>query len=183
MKKVLYLEQGEKYSDKQERYFMVPNWLLDEGEYIELDIYERMALIYIIRLVNKKDNSQRKGDLFFLSSEQLAKIGKFSNSKAKQVLKKLQEHGYIKKIRTGNNLMKKANSYKVMNLQPKYVQGIEISLSEAKEKLSEDEFNELLFKGNGTIYYYEDEGRYSHRKLLPLIVNYFSGEIWCFVDD
>lgn len=77
MKKVLYLEQGEKYSDKQERYFMVPNWLLDEGEYIELDIYERMALIYIIRLVNKKDNSQRKGDLFFLSSEQLAKIGKF----------------------------------------------------------------------------------------------------------
>ena len=79
--------------------------------------------------------------------------------------------------------MKKANSYKVMNLQPKYVQGIEISLSEAKEKLSEDEFNELLFKGNGTIYYYEDEGRYSHRKLLPLIVNYFSGEIWCFVDD
>ena len=55
MKKVLYLEQGEKYSDKQEGYFMVPNWLFDEGEYIELDVYERMALIYIIRLVNKKE--------------------------------------------------------------------------------------------------------------------------------
>ena len=30
MKKIqLYLEQGEKYSDKQERYFMIPNWLFD----------------------------------------------------------------------------------------------------------------------------------------------------------
>lgn len=95
MKKILYLEKGEKYSDKQEGYFMVPNWFIDEGEYIELDIYERIALIYIIRLVNKKDNSQGKGDIFFLSSEQLAKKGQFSNSKAKQVLKKLQEHGYI----------------------------------------------------------------------------------------
>ena len=54
MEKILYLEQGEKYSDKQEGYFMVPNWLFDEGEYIELDVYERMALIYIIRCVNRK---------------------------------------------------------------------------------------------------------------------------------
>ena len=29
MENVLYLEQGEKYSDKQEGYFMVPNWLFD----------------------------------------------------------------------------------------------------------------------------------------------------------
>ena len=69
MKKVLYLEQGKKYSDKQEGYFMVPNWLFDEGEYIDLDVYERMALIYIIRLVNKKDNSKVMGDIFFLSVE------------------------------------------------------------------------------------------------------------------
>lgn len=182
MKKVLYLDQGEKYSDKQECYFMVPNWLLDEGEYIELDVYERMALIYIIRCVNKKDNSKGKGDIFFLSAEQLAKKCNFSLAKAKLVLKKLQEHGYIKKIRTGNNLMKKANSYKVMNLQPNYVQGVEISLSEAEEKLCEDEFNELLVKGNGTLYYYEDEDRYSHRKLLPLLIDYESGEVGCFVD-
>lgn len=182
MKKVLYLEQGEKYSDKKERYFMVPNWLFDEGEYIDLDVYERIALLYIIRWVNKKDNSKGKGDIFFLSAEQLSKKCKFSLGKAKKVLKKLQDHGYIKKIRTGNSLMKKANSYKVMNLQPQYVQGIEISLSEAKEKLSEDEFNELLFKGNGTFYYYEDEERYSHRKSLPLLIDYDSGEVGCFVD-
>ena len=67
MGKILYLEQGEKYSDKQEGYFMVPNWLFDEGEYIDLDVYERSALIYIIRLVNKKDNSQGKGKLYPLS--------------------------------------------------------------------------------------------------------------------
>lgn len=182
MKKVLYLEQGEKYSDKQERYFMVPNWLLDEGEYIELDIYERMALIYIIRLVNKKDNSQRKGDLFFLSSEQLAKIGKFSNSKAKQVLKNLQEHGYIKKIRTGNNLIGKANTYKVMNLQPRYVEGKEVDLSEVEHKLLEEDFNELLYRCKGVAYYYSDEEKYSHRKALPLLIDYDSGKVGCFVD-
>lgn len=183
MEKILYLEQGKKYSDAKEHYFMVPNWLFDEGQYIDLDVYERMALIYIIRCVNKKDNSKGKGDIFFLSAEKLAKQCKFSLGKAKLVLKKLQEHGYIKKIRTGNNLMKKANSYKVMNLQPNYVQGIEILLSEAEEKLSEDELNELLVKGNGILYYYEDEDRYSHRKVLPLLINCNSGEIGCFVDD
>lgn len=183
MKKVLYLEQGEKYSDKQERYFMVPNWLLDEGEYIELDIYERMALIYIIRLVNKKDNSQRKGDLFFLASEQLAKIGKFSNSKAKQVLKNLQEHGYIKKVRTGNNLIGKANTYKVMNLQPIYIEGKEVDLSEVEHKLSEEDFNELLYRCKGVAYYYSDEEKYSHRKALPLIIEKESGRIGCFSNN
>ncbi|MBN1073576.1 hypothetical protein DVV91_04365 [Clostridium botulinum] len=182
MKKILYLEQGKKYSDAKEYYFMVPNWLFDEGEYIDLDVYERLALLYIIRLVNKKDNSKGKGDIFFLSAEQLAKKCNFSLGKAKLVLKKLQGHGYIKKIKTGNNLMKRANSYKVMNLQPTYVEGIEISLNEEEEKLSEDEFNELLVRGNGTIYYYENEDRYSHRKLLPLIVDCDSGEIRCFVD-
>lgn len=161
---------------------MVPNWLFDESGYIDLDVYERMALLYIIRLVNKKDNSKGKGDIFFLSAEQLSKKCNFSLEKAKIVLKKLQEHGYIKKIRTGKNLIKKANSYKVMNLQPNYVQGIEISLSEAEGNLSEDEFNELLVEGNGTIYYYEDEDRYSYRKLLPLIVDCDSGEIGCFID-
>lgn len=89
MNKVVCLEQCEKYSDKKEEYFMVPNWLLDEGEYIELDVYERMALIYIIRLVNKKDNRQGKGDTFFLASQKLGKICGFSNSKSKKVLKKL----------------------------------------------------------------------------------------------
>ena len=182
MEKVLYLEQGEKYSDRQEGYFMVPNWLFDEGEHIELDVYERMALIYIIRCVNKKDNSQGMGDIFFLSAEQLAKRGNFSLGKAKKVLKRLQEHGYIKKIRTWNNLIKQANSYKVMNLQPTYIQGLKISLSEAEKNLSEEEFNELLIKGKGSIYYYEDEEKYSHRKSLPLLVNTNNGEIGCFVD-
>lgn len=180
MKKILYLEKGEKYSDKQEGYFMVPNWFIDEGEYIELDIYERIALIYIIRLVNKKDNSQGKGDIFFLSSEQLAKKGQFSNSKAKQVLKKLQEHGYIKKIRTGSNLTGKANTYKVMNLQPKYVEGKEVELSEVKNKLSEEDFDELLFNCKGVAYFYADEEKYSHRKALPLLIEKESGEMGVF---
>lgn len=70
-----------------------------------------------------------------------------------------------------------------MNLQPIYVQGVEISLSEAKQNLSEDEFNELLIKGKGVVYYYEDEERFSHRKLLPQIIDWHSGEIGCFVDD
>lgn len=179
---LLYLEQGEKYSDKQEGYFMVPNWIFDEGEYIDLDVYERITMVYIIRLVNKKDNSQGKGDIFFLSAEHLAKKCNFSLGKAKKVLKRLQEHGYIKKIRTGNNLTNKANSYKVMNLQPIYVQGNEISLSEAEQNLSEEEFDELLIKGKGVVYYYEDEQRYSYRKSLPLIINSNSGEIGCFVD-
>lgn len=181
MKKVLYLEQGEKYSDKQEGYFMVPNWLFDEGEYIELDVYERIALIYIIRLVNKKDNSQGKGDIFFLSSEQLSKVGNYSVGKAKNVLKRLQDKGFIKKIRTGSNLTKKANSYKVMNLQPTYIQGVKTSLSEAEKNLPEEEFYELLTKGKGNIYYYEDEQKYSHRKILPLVVDKETGEVSCFI--
>lgn len=182
MEKVLYLEQGEKYSDKKEGYFMVPNWLFDEGEYIELDVYERVALIYIIRLVNKKDNSQGKGDIFFLSSEQLAKVGKFSKGKAKSVLRRLQEIGFVKKIRTGNNLIGKANTYKVMNLQPIYVEGKEVTLSEAEHNLSEEDFNELLFKCKGIAYYYSDEEKYSHRKALPLLIEKETGEVTCFVD-
>lgn len=182
MEKVLYLEQGEKYSNKKEGYFMVPNWLFDEGEYIDLDVYERMAMIYIIRFVNKKDNSQGKGDILFLSAEQLGKNCNFSLGKAKLVLRKLQEHGYIKKIKTGNNLRNKANSYKVMNLQPKYVYGVESSLSEAEQNLSEEEFDELLIKCKGVAYYYKDEDRYSHRKALPLLVDEESGEVSCFVD-
>ena len=178
----LYLEQGEKYSDKQERYFMIPNWLFDEGEYIDLDVYERIALIYIIRLVNKKDNSQGKGDIFFLSSEQLAKVCNFSLGKAKLVLKKLQENGFIKKIRTGNNLIGRANTYKVLNLQPEYVEGIEVTLEEVRQNLSEEEFDEILFRCKGVAYYYQDEEMYSHRKLLPLLVDTFSGEIGCFID-
>lgn len=183
MKKVLYLEQGEKYSDKQEGYFMVPNWLFDEGEYIELDVYERIALIYIIRLVNKKDNSQGKGDIFFLSSEQLSKVGNYSVGKAKNVLKRLQDKGFIKKIRTGNNLIGKANTYKVMNLQPIYVEGKEVDLSELEHNLSEEDFNELLFRCKGVAYYYSDEEKYSHRKALPLLVEKESGEVACFVNN
>lgn len=183
MRNLLYLEQGQKYSDAKELYFMTPNWLLDEGEYIDLDVYERMALIYIIRLVNKKDNTQGKGDIFFLSAEQLSRKCNFSLGKAKSVLKKLQEEGFIKKIKTGNNLIKKANTYKVMNLQPVYVRGIEVPLEEIEKVLSEDEFNELLFRGKGVAYYYEEEERYSHRKALQLMVNSDSGEIGCFVDD
>lgn len=183
MNKILYLEQGKKYSDAKEHYFMVSNWLFDEGEHIDLDVYERIALIYIIRLVNKKDNSRGMGDIFFLSAEQLSKKCNFSLGKAKKVLKKLQEHGYIKKIKTGNNITNQANTYKVMNLQPQYLHGVNISLSEAQEKLSEEEFNELLIKGKGTIYYYEEEERYSHRKALPQIIDCYTGEVSCFFDS
>lgn len=180
MNKILYLEQGKKYSDAKEHYFMVPNWFFDEGEYIDLDVYERMAMIYIIRLVNKKDNNTGMGDIFFLSAEYLSKKCNFSLGKAKKVLRKLQEHGYIKKISTGNNINNQANIYKVMNLQPQYLQGVKTSVSDAQEKLSEEEFNELLIKGKGTIYYYEEEDRYSHRKALPQIIDCYTGQISCF---
>ena len=46
MKNLLYLEQGKKYSDSKEFYFMIPNWLFYEWQYIDLDVYERIALIY-----------------------------------------------------------------------------------------------------------------------------------------
>lgn len=179
--KILYLKQGKKYSNAKELYFMVPNWIFDEGEYIDLDVYERMALLYIIRLVNKKDDSQGKGDIFFLSSEQLAKVCNFSIGKAKLVLKKLQENGFIKKIKTGNNLIGKANTYKVLNLQPEYVEGIEVTLEEVRENLSEEEFDEILFRCKGVAYYYEDEKSYSHRKALPLLIDTSSGEVGCLI--
>ncbi|MDM0937624.1 hypothetical protein QTI81_07545 [Clostridium perfringens] len=169
MDKVLVLESGLKYSDIEERCFMVPNWLFDEGEYIELDVYERMALLYIIRLVNKKDDSEGKGDIFFLSAEQLAKVCNYSVVKAKRVLKKLCEVGYIRKIRTGSNLTGRANVYKVMNLQPVYIEGKETDLEELRFMLSEDEFNEILLKCKGFAYYYEERECYSHRKNLPLL--------------
>lgn len=73
--------------------------------------------------------------------------------------------------------MNKANSYKVMNLQPKYVKGIEIPLIEAEQNLLEEEFNELLIRSKGVAYYYKDEERYSHRKALPLLVDKESGEV------
>lgn len=183
MNKILCLKQGKKYSDAKEHYFMVPNWFFDEGEYIDLDVYERMAMIYIIRLVNKKDKNKGMGDIFFLSAEHLSKKCNFSQGKAKKVLKKLQEHGYIKKIRTGNNINNQANTYKVMNLQPQYLQGVKVSLSDAQEKLSEEEFHELLIKGKGVIYYYEEEDRYSHRKALPQIIDCYTGEVSCFFDS
>lgn len=140
-------------------------------------------MIYITRLVNKKDNSQGKGDIFFLASEQLEKVGNYSVGKAKKVLKKLQEHEYIKKIRTGNNLIGKANTYKVMNLQPTYIEGKEVDLSEAEHNLSEEDFNELLFRCKGVAYFYADEERYSHRKALPLLIEKESGEIGCFSNN
>lgn len=175
--KILYLEQGKKYSDKREEYFMIPNWLFDEGEYIDLDIYERNSLIYMIRLVNKKDNSEGKGDIFFLSAEHLAKICGYSVSKAKKVLKKLQEKGYIKKLKTGSSLIRKANVYQMMNLQPEYVEGVEVNLIDIKEKLNDQEYSELLLKSKGAVYYYPEKGIYSHRKKLCKLVNTFTGEV------
>lgn len=74
---------------------MVPNWIFDEGIY--LDMYETMILMYMIRLVNKKDNTIGKEDTLFLSAEQLANCCNYSIGKAKKVLKRLQELGYIRK--------------------------------------------------------------------------------------
>lgn len=176
MGKLLVLEQGEKYSDKKEQYFMVPNWLFDDGEYLDLDVYERMALIYAIRLVNKKDNSRGMGDVFFLSAEKLAKQCNFSLGKAKLVLKKLQDHGYIKKIRKGSNLTRKANEYIVMNLHPIYVKGEEVQLNEIKDKITEEQYYEWLCSYKSTVYRYE-EGRYSHRKALPQLLDKDTGEV------
>lgn len=176
MEKLLVLEQGEKYSDKKEQYFMVPNWLFDDGEYLDLDVYERMAFFYIMRLVNKKDNSRGMGDVFFLSAEQLAKKCNFSLGKAKLVLKKLQDHGYIKKIRKGSNLTRKANEYIVMNLQPIYVKGEEVELNEIRHMITEEEYYDLLGTPKGIVYRYEG-GRYSHRKALPQLLDKDTGEV------
>lgn len=175
--KVLYLEQGQKYSDKKEGYFMVQNWIFDEGEYLDLDVYEKFAFLYIIRLVNKKDDSEGKGDIFYLSAEQLAKVGGYSLGKAKNVLKKLQEHGYIKKIKTWSNLTGRSNIYKLMNLEPQYVAGVEVLLSNIEREVTEEKFNELLLKSKGTVYYYHKRNCYSHRKVLPLLVDTYTGKV------
>ncbi|WP_294392292.1 hypothetical protein [uncultured Clostridium sp.] len=68
-----------------------------------------------------------------------------------------------------------------MNLQPIYIKGEEVDLSEAEQNLSEEEFNELLYKCKGVAYYYSDEKRYSHRKAVPLLVDKETGEKGCFI--
>lgn len=67
-----------------------------------------------------------------------------------------------------------------MNLQPKYVEGKEVELSEVKNKLSEEDFDELLFNCKGVAYFYADEEKYSHRKALPLLIEKESGEMGVF---
>ena len=44
-----------------------------------------------------------------------------------------------------------ANTYKAMNLQLRYVKGKEVYLSEAEPNLSEEDFNELLFRSKGIV--------------------------------
>ena len=176
--KVLFLKQGRKYSDKREKYFMVENWLFDEGEHIDLDVFERLALIYIIRKVNKKDDSTGKGDIFYMSSEELARVCGFSIGKAKKVLKILQDQGFIKKISTGSNLTGRANQYRVMNLEPQYVDGEEIPIMDLEDILPAEEFNRLLIRSKGYAYYYEARDYFSHRKSLPQLIDRNTGEVF-----
>ena len=175
--KILYLKQGKKYSDKREKYFMVENWIFDEGEHINLDVYERLALIYVIRKVNKKDNSTGKGDVFYMSSEELARVCGFSIGKAKNVLKALQEQGFIKKISTGSNFTGRANQYRVMNLEPQYVDGEEIPIMDLEHILSAEEFDKLFIRSKGYAYYYKSRDYFSHRKSLPQLIDKNTGEI------
>ena len=178
MDRVLFLKQGSKYSDEKKCYFMVPNWFFDEGEYIDLTVYEKLSLMYIVRLVNKKDNSDGKGDVFYLSAEQLRKVCGFSIATAKRSLTTLANKEYIKCIAKGSNLNGKANTYRLMNLQPEYMEGEEIEVDSLKGVLSAEEYNKLLLKCWGVAYYYPERCCYSHRKRLPLLIDIDTGELY-----
>lgn len=166
--KVVVLSEGKRYSDQKERYSMIPNWIFDEGEYLELDVYEKIAFMYMIRLVNKKDKKSGQQDIFFLSQEHLAKKCGFCHTKAQRIIKKLIEKGYITRLKIGSNLTGQASFYKMLYLQPEYEEGLEVKVSDLAGILSDEELVELNSK-DGTAYYHPSKLIYSKRKFLPRI--------------
>lgn len=180
MNKTMILQEGIRYSDFDERFSMVPNFFFDEGEFFDLDIYERYSLIYIVRKLNQKQKTGKQ-DIFYMSTEELARVTGISLSRAKKTVKVLQDKGYMKKIQTGSNLTGRANMYMFNYLQPIYELGEPVELSELNNIEDEDERNQILVKCGEVVYYYEHENLYSHKKRLPVFVNYETGEYTCRV--
>lgn len=159
---------------------MVPNFFFDEGEYFDLDIYERYSLYYIVRKLNQQKKTGKQ-DVFYMSAEELARVTGISSSRAKKTIKLLQEKGYMKKIHTGSNLTGKANTYLFTYLQPVYEVGEPVQLSELDNISDEDERNQILVKCGEMAYYYEQDNLYSHKKRLPVFVDHETGEYTCCV--
>ena len=175
--KMLLLDKDKRYSDLKEYYFMYPNFLYDEGEFIELSVNARHAFGYMIRKANKQNKENGKQDIIYFSAEELARKCGFSLSTAKKVTKELIENEWIRKVTTGSNLTGRANTYRLLFPYPRYVQGHEMDIDIVYDDLPEEKVDELLARGTGKIYYYEEGEVYSRRKRLPLLVDLETGEI------
>lgn len=176
-KKVLVYDREIRYSDLDREYFMVPNFLYDEGENIELSVNSRHAFGYMIRKANKQNKENGKQDIIFFSFDELARKCGFSISTAKKVTKELIDQEYIRKVSTGSNLTGRANTYRILFPYPKYVEGVEVEINIVKRELPQQAIDELLAKGTGKIYYYWEDGVYSHKKKLPLKIDLETGEV------
>ena len=71
----------------------------------------------------------------------------------------------------------RANTYRLLFPYPRYVQGHEMDIDIVYDDLPEEKVDELLARGTGKIYYYEEGEVYSYRKRLPLLVDLETGEI------
>ena len=89
--------------------------------------------------------------------------------------KELIEKEWIRKLTIGSNFTGRANTYRIQFPYPVYVDGAEIDVEFVKDDLQQDKIDELLAKGTGKIYYYEEERGYSHRKRLPLLLDQETG--------
>lgn len=177
MKVQLYLTEEKRYSDMREHYFMYPNFLYDEGEFIDVSINAKFAFGYMIRKANKQNRENGKQDIIYFSTNELASKCGFSPSTAKKVTKELIEKEWIRKISTGSNLTGRANTYRLLYPYPTYEEGVEVDINIVERELSYEEIDKMLAKGNGKIYYYEEDGVFSHRKRLPVLVDTDTGEV------
>lgn len=173
----LILDSNFRYSNMFEQYFMMPNFLYDEGEFIHLSVHAKWAFGYMIRKANKRDQMNGKQDFIYFSYEELAKKCGFSISTAKKVTKELINEGYIKRVSTGSNLTGRANTYRMLYPYPRYEKGEEITINMAEKHIGQEELDVLLAKGVGKIYYYNQGDFYSNRKRLAYKLDTLTGEV------
>lgn len=149
---VLLFDKEKRYSDMREHYFMYPNFLYDEGEYIDLSFNARYAFGYMIRKANKQDKENGKQDIIYFSADELARKCGFSLSTVKKVIKELIDKEWIRKIATGSNLTGRVNTYRILFPYPEYVDGAEIPVEFVQDYLLQDKIDEFLARGIGKIY-------------------------------
>lgn len=148
---VLLFDKDKRYSDMREHYFMYPNFLYDEGEFLNLSIHARYGFGYMIRKANKQNKENGKQDIIYFSSEELARKCGFSVSTAKKVIKELIELEWIRKITTGSNLTGRANTYRILFPYPQYMEGDEMDIAIVEQDIPHSDIDELLAKGTGEI--------------------------------